>query len=121
MNFKIGDNIIGKFHIWINETSDTNYFDILVHEHDEWYPYYISLHKDNRFHVEYKFPPKPIKIKKKKDKFGEESEEEVPETEAEQIYRIEHYAYDSRKEMSMPLWKLHKTTLERVVENCHNL
>jgi hypothetical protein len=60
--------------------------------------------------VEFKFPPKPIKNR----------EGEVSETEEEKIYRTEYGAYLTRKEMSMPLWMLHRTTLEKVFEAMKN-
>lgn len=101
---------IGSFRFWVVSTRDPNYCDCLVEEVGEHYPYYINLHKDVRFPVEFKFPPKPIKVKKKGDK-----EEEVPEIDEEKIYRVEYSAYEARKDMQMPMWILHRTTLDKVV------
>lgn len=104
------EQTVGSFRFWTTPTSDPNYLDCLFEEVGERYPYYINLHKDARFPVEFKFPPKPIKVKKKGD-----VEEEVPETDEEKIYRIEYSAYEARKDMQMPMWVLHKTTLDKVV------
>jgi hypothetical protein len=102
MNFSIGNNKVGKFLVWVVPTSHSDYFDCLITEEGSHYPYYVNLHKDVRFPMEFKFPPKPLK-------------KEIEETIEEKIYRIEHDAYAVRKDMCMPMWVLHKTTLEKVL------
>lgn len=121
MTFEIGNNKVGDFLIWVSATSHPDYFNAYITEGSADWPYYVHLHRDSRFPmVEFKFPPKPIKMKKKGDK-----EEEVPETEQEVIYRAEYHAYaefpSMNKDMTMPPWYLHRTTLEKVLATMKNL
>jgi hypothetical protein len=113
--FRLGHNQVKDFTIFISSqlSIENDFYDILVIEKD----YYINLHSDKRFpFIEFKFPPKPLSIKVKKNKLGEEVEEVETETEQQYIYRREHYYYDIRKSMQMPMWRLHKMTLEKLFE-----
>ena len=102
MTFTTGNNKVGNFLIWVSATRDPYYFHCLVSEEGSNYPYYIHLHRDSRFSMEFKSQPKPLK-------------EGVVETSDEQIYRREYDAYQMVKDMTMPLWTLHRDTLEKLI------
>lgn len=103
MRFNLGNNKVGNFLVWVSATRDPNYFQCLVSEEGANYPYYVHLHRDTRFHIEFKAQPKPLK-------------QDTVETPQEQIYRREYDAYQMVKEMTMPLWTLHGDTLEKLLD-----
>ena len=109
-----GLQTINNFSVWISKTSNPDYYDCLFSEAKPGceFIYYVNIHKDSRLPIEFKYPPKPIKTKKK----NEEEEEVVSETITEQIYRVEHSAYTVRKELGQPLWLLHSSTLKKILE-----
>lgn len=100
--FNPGNNKVGNFLIWVSATRDPDYFQCLISEEGSNYPYYVHLHRDPRFSMEFKAQPKPLT----KDMV------EAPE---HQIYRREYDAYQMVKEMTMPLWTLHKNTLVKLM------
>lgn len=124
---------IGKYVIWAttvmswetstaSTTNDVEYVECLILYRGERYDYYINLNKDEKFpSVSFRFPPPPLKTKIKKNQWGDELEEIIPETEEAAIYREEYRWYDSRKDMQMPMWHLHRDTLEKVIARCHEL
>lgn len=96
----------------------TEYFDVNLNEIKNNFTYYIDLRTDPRIPVDFKFPPKPIKVKKKKSKsdIEEDDVEIIPDTPEEAVYREEYKHYEFNKSMQMPLWRLHFTTIEKIIE-----
>lgn len=102
MTFNLKNNKVGSFLIWVSTTRDPDYFQCLVSEEGANYPYYVHLHRDNRFSMEFKAQPRLLT-------------KDTVETPEQQIYRREYDAYQMVKEMTMPLWTLHRNTLEKLM------
>jgi hypothetical protein len=103
------DHCYGPLRLWIAPSDDGIYHDVLLLERKNDWDYYTNLHKDARFDcVSFKYPPVIV----------EEDKEETPE---QAIYRNEHRYYAARKDMGQPLWRLHKTTIEKLMEKCEEL
>lgn len=126
----VGLGKLGKFEIWITTPVfhspwydlTLDYYDCLLYERTPLARYYVSLHKDPRFtFINYKYPPKPLAVKKKKNRFGEEEEEFLPDTLEETIYRTEYNSFENRKDMQMPMWRLHTSTINKVMEVCNEV
>lgn len=113
--FELGHHSISNFKIWIAASDHPDYFEVLLLEKKDDQLYYINLHKDARFHVEFKYPPKPTQLKK--DASGEL--QPIPETPEEAIYRREYNIYAMRKygnEFGHWLWCLHRSSAEKVLK-----
>lgn len=126
----VGLGKIGRFDLWITTPVfhhtwyDLNleYYDCMLSEHVGGLAVYVNLHKDSRFDfINFKYPPKPPSVKKKKNRFGEEEEEIVPDSVEEAIYRMEYNYFVDRKEQQMPLWRLHVSTINKIIEVCQNI
>ena len=102
---------INNFRVWIYEGIENDYTELSVCEKkdgEDGYEYYINLHKDPRFPVDFSVVPKVLK------------EGEIESLE-DQIYRKEYFYYSHRKDQGQPLWRLHKSTVERVLHICRNI
>lgn len=89
-----------QFEIWSVDSTTPDYIECLVYERKKYYYCYINIHKDTRFIIDYTVAPKKSK----------------EETVEEQIYRAEWMMYETRKDMGQPLFKLHKTTYDKMLE-----
>lgn len=132
--FALGTLFIGNFNLWITtpifslDPKDSRaehlpYFEVLLSEKKDML-YYIDLHKDSRFDfINFRCLPKELKTKTKKNKFGEEEIIEEKDSLEESIYRYEYEAWSSRKETAMqqPLWKLSRSTIEKLINRCQEL
>ncbi len=126
----VGKGIVGRFELVITPTSPfhpdrldltLDYYDCLVTEILDA-RYYVNLNKDERFiFINYKYPPKPPVVKKKKLRSGEVEEEEVPDTLPEAIYRVEFASFERLKDLQQPMWRLHRTNVSALIEVCDNL
>lgn len=105
---------INKFYITIADTDNGQWVDVLVFEKkgtSYGSDYYINLHKDARFPIDFSTAPKQLKAG---ENLSNESEEQ-------QNYRIEYIFYLHRKDQGQPMWRLHRSTLDRVLEICRRL
>lgn len=100
---------IGKFKIWIGAEAfgfNPDYFEVSVTHSDQWYDYYIHLAKDDRFpFIDMKYEPN----------------EKLLTAEDLAIKIVEYRSYSHRRDYAMPTWKLHRTTVEKIVERCVEL
>lgn len=117
---------IGQLELYIGSLSYKKessyvYCDVYVHEIFPLYRAYVDLNKDPRFpFIEFKYPPKPPAVKKK-IKGNEEDEEYIPDTEEESIYREENTGYERDKGQQQPLWRLHTTTVLKVLNEMNRI
>lgn len=83
----------------VSEVYDhSNYSEVMVLERGYLYRYYVHLAKDDRFNADFKYPPDLKKLT----------------LEQFEIRKIEYDSYQHRKDCHMPVWRLHKTTIETV-------
>lgn len=73
------------------------YYDVLIHQTNNHFPFYVNLHKDKRFDfIEYTRPNKDTD-------------------------KNEYNSYLSRKDMQMPLWLLNESNFKKVLLRCEEL
>lgn len=94
----------------------SDYREVLITELTDNGNFYVN--PNATFSLGLKFPPLEIKVKKKKNKWDPKVEEveEVEETEAAKIYRVEYNSYAERKNQQMPLWKLHLSSVQKIID-----
>lgn len=131
MEINHGQLVIGRYNFWITSAPSCvrgEYYHVIVTRRgllENDYLYFHSLHKNPEFpFLDYRFPPKELKVKKKKK--GDASEDDVeivPETEQEAIYREEYRWYANYKEMCYGdnEYVFHKSTLEKILTRCQEL
>lgn len=119
--FFVGNARIGNYDLWVTTKSP---FDRSFRLTDEYYnvfitklvsypsptygsfvlPYYVNPSTCDLFpYFEMRFPPKEV------TKGKEETSEEV-------MYREHWQAYVNRKDMQMPMWLMHRSILQQVID-----
>lgn len=126
----VGLGKIGRFELWVTPPSPfhperfdmtLDYYNCFVTEITNA-RYYVNLHKSPTFpQIDYRIPPKPMAVKKSKSRSGEILEEDIPDTIEQAIYRVEHKHYEDRKDMQMPMWLLHRSTIEKIMQVCQSV
>ena len=125
-SFNLGETKIGNFKIWIADPvftiNSNDFYEFKLVECDEFYNYFIDLHKDERFtDINFKALPKVLKLRKKKDRWDEEIEIEDKDSPEEAIYRIEYNSWLNRKDIYFPLFKLHKNSINKIIEKLNSM
>lgn len=96
---------LGIYNLWVTtevfwQGHKPEYFECSLTYSDEYYSYYCHLHKESKITtIDFRFPPDEKKL----------SAEEF------KIKTVEFNSYQNRKDMQMPLWKLHATTVEKLI------
>lgn len=109
--FFVGNARIGAWNLWVTTKNphvrsfDLNeeYYDCLITKEIYGIPYYVNPSACELFpYFEMRHPPKEVK--------------EDKETAEQKMYRIHWSAYVSRKDMSQPMWLLHRSVIEQMID-----
>ena len=108
----------GNYTLWVAPTDDVEYVEVFLTRNAE-YTYYVDLGKGFSF-IDFRYPPPPVKVKPKKNKWGvvqEDEVEEVFDSRDMMIYRKEYPRYEQRKQLNQPTWYLHMEKVQQLIDH----